>query len=186
VARQLITAGLAGGTLGAAQGDDLWSVIKSGAEGVAGGAAAKVYGGKLVGMIDQRTARRVGEMLASDDLDVLSKGLEVVANSRLRMDGLRNLDTRLAALLAARGGAAATSGLMEGHSGSGSNYDRDERMGHWAVCSERAPQRLISGGILIARPILPPCRSAPLRRQSRCRRGAEKMGRQSPRAPHRE
>src|SRR5215470_5965761 len=106
-ARQLITAGLAGGTLGASQGDDLWSVLKGAAEGVASGAAARIYGGKLVGMIDQRTARRVGEMLASDDLDVLSRGLKVVANNRLHMNALRNLDTRLAALLAARGGAAA-------------------------------------------------------------------------------
>jgi len=45
-------------------------------------------------------------MLASDDLDVLNKGLKVVTNSQLRMNALRNLDTRLAALLAARGGSA--------------------------------------------------------------------------------
>ena len=117
-ARQLIMAGLAGGGLGASQGDDLWSVLKGGAEGVAGGAAAKIYGSKLVGMIDQRTARRVGEMLASDDTGVLGAGIRSIANSRERTQALRNFDTRLAALLAARQGAAATSGLMEGHSAS--------------------------------------------------------------------
>jgi hypothetical protein len=101
-ARQLITAGLAGGTLGASQGDDLWSVLKGGAEGVAGGIGAR----KLIGLVDQRTARRVGEMLASDNLDVLNKGLKIVTNSRLQMNALRNLDTRLAALLGARGGSA--------------------------------------------------------------------------------
>jgi hypothetical protein len=116
-ARQLIMAGMAGGAFGASQGDDLWSVLKGGAEGAAGFAGARMYGGKVIGMIDQRTARRVGEMLASDNLDVLNKGLKVVANSRLRMDALRNLDTRLAALLAARQGAVATGRLMEGHSG---------------------------------------------------------------------
>jgi hypothetical protein len=56
-ARQLI---MAGGPLGALQGDDLCSVLKGGAEAVAGGAATKIYGGKFVGMVDQRTARRVG------------------------------------------------------------------------------------------------------------------------------
>src|SRR5215470_13329195 len=104
--RQLIMAGLAGGGLGASQGDDLWSVLKGGAEGVAGGAAAKIYGSKLVGMIDQRTARRVGEMLATDDTSVLGAGIRSITNSQQRLQALRNLDTRLAALLATRGGSA--------------------------------------------------------------------------------
>src|SRR5215470_1052593 len=105
-ARQLIMAGLAGGGLGASQGDDLWSVLEGGAEGVAGGAAAKIYGSKLVGMIDQRTARRVGEMLATDDTSVLGAGIRSIANSQQRLQALRNLATRLAALWATRGGSA--------------------------------------------------------------------------------
>jgi hypothetical protein len=100
-ARQLIMAGLAGGTLGAAQGDDLWSVLKGGAEGAAGGIGAR----KLVGLVDQRVARRVGEMLASNDTSVLTTGIRAIANSQQRLQALRNLDTRLAALLAARGGS---------------------------------------------------------------------------------
>jgi hypothetical protein len=101
-ARQLITAGLAGRTLGAAQGDDLWSVLKGGAEGAAGGIGAR----KLVGLVDQRVARRVGEMLASNDTSVLTTGIGAIANSQQRLQALRDLDTRLAALLAARGGSA--------------------------------------------------------------------------------
>jgi hypothetical protein len=82
-------------------------------------------GGKLtstlIGVVDQRTAQRVGQMLASDDPSVLTTGIRAIANSRLRMDALRNLDTRLAALLASRQGAAATPCLMERRSGGGSN-----------------------------------------------------------------
>jgi hypothetical protein len=69
---------------------------------------ARLYGGKLVGLIDQRTVRRVAEMLASDDPDTLMKGIRVVANSRERVEAIRNLDIRLAALLAARSGVALT------------------------------------------------------------------------------
>ena len=67
-----------------------------------------IDGGKLVGLVDQRVARRVGEMLASDDAGVLTAGIRAIANSRERMQALRNFDTRLAALLAARG----SSGLL--------------------------------------------------------------------------
>jgi hypothetical protein len=44
-------------------------------------------------------------MLASDDASVLTAGIRAIANSRERMQALRNFDTRLAALLAARGGS---------------------------------------------------------------------------------
>jgi len=64
-----------------------------------------IDGGKLVGLVDQSVARRVGEMLASDDAGVLTAGIRAIANSRERMQALRNFDTRLAALLAARSGS---------------------------------------------------------------------------------
>ena len=46
-------------------------------------------------------------MLASDDASVLSTGIRAIANSRERMQALRNFDTNLAALLAAQAGASA-------------------------------------------------------------------------------
>jgi hypothetical protein len=112
-ARQLIAAGLAGGAIGATQGDDLGSRMWNTAIGAAGGAAAAKFGGgkltsTLIGVVDQRTAQRVGQMLASDDPRVLSTGIRAIANSQQRMQALRDFDTRLAALLGARG----ASGLL--------------------------------------------------------------------------
>jgi len=48
-------------------------------------------------------------MLASDDPSLLGTGIRAIANSQERMQAGRNFDTKLAALLAARGGSACQS-----------------------------------------------------------------------------
>jgi hypothetical protein len=87
-ARQLVELGMAGGTLGYGQltGDPL-----------AIGNAALVYG-LLRGQrgIDQRVARRVAEMLTSNDPQVLARGIRTAANNRQILEAFRRIDSRLA------------------------------------------------------------------------------------------
>lgn len=93
-ARQLAELGLAGGTYGIGTGGD---VTNPNASAVMN--AALVYGaarGKAA--IDQRVARKVGEMLASSDPAVLQKGIQIVARNGRFMDALRSTDKRLAAV----------------------------------------------------------------------------------------
>lgn len=89
-ARQLIEAGLAGGAVeGYLTGGDWTTAATHGIAGAAAGAAGhKFLGehiskgvGKLIGKIDVKTARRVAELLTSDDPRLLQEGYRMVAKN---------------------------------------------------------------------------------------------------------
>lgn len=112
-ARQLIQSGLAGGALGAyLEGHDLGSALTGAEHGVGIAAGIRLGGGKLVGYVDRRTAQRVAELLSSDDLTKLAKGLNIAVNNRSVANAIRNLDNRLAAYVGAKGGASISQGAM--------------------------------------------------------------------------
>lgn len=82
--RQLIEAGLAGGAYGAITGNWDASTLMT---------AAIVYGARRGQMkIDENVARKVGEMLSSQDPRVLQKGLNAVANSPNILRALTNAE----------------------------------------------------------------------------------------------
>lgn len=58
--------------------------------------------------VDQRLARRVGEMLTSNDPDILQRGIKVVARDHRLMEGLRSIDRRIASA----GGEHAPNGFI--------------------------------------------------------------------------
>lgn len=104
-ARQLIEAGLAGGAVGGfASGWDPTTV----GQGMLGGAGLRVGAGKflqdeikvgakhLIGKVDATTARRVAELLTSDDPRLLRQGYQMAAKSQAIMQGLRNVANRVA------------------------------------------------------------------------------------------
>lgn len=86
-ARQLFELGAAGGVGGYQQ--------MSGDPTALGGAVATWALLRGHRAIDARVARRVGEMLASNDPQVLQKGLAIVTRNRNMMDALRSADVAL-------------------------------------------------------------------------------------------
>lgn len=103
-ARQLIEAGLAGGALtGYATGWDPMSMIK----GAGAGAGARFGAGKLltgqmaagaqhlIGKVDGKTARRVAELLTSNDPRLLREGYQMAAKNESIGKALRALATRV-------------------------------------------------------------------------------------------
>lgn len=100
--RQLTEAGLAGGVTGGAgyglaTGD--WNPKDVGLATVLGSmlsGGGRYAGAKLQAGIDQRVAKKVAEMLVSDDPKVLQKGLAIVAKQRSLMGALRTADDALA------------------------------------------------------------------------------------------
>lgn len=93
-ARQLIEAGLAGGVgYGATTGD--WSpqsvFTAAFVGGLARGAASRVNQ-----RIDQNVARRVADMLASDDPTMLRRGVAIVSRQPRMLNALRSADQSLA------------------------------------------------------------------------------------------
>lgn len=104
-ARQLIEAGLAGGAVGGfASGWDPTEMGKAGlfGMGLRGGASkllseeVKVGAKHLIGKVDARTARRVAELLTSNDPRELRAGYQMAAKSARIMQGLRNIANRMA------------------------------------------------------------------------------------------
>jgi hypothetical protein len=100
-ARQLIEAGLAGGTLeGYLSG---WDPTKM-AEGAAGAAGARKFLGsemaagarKLVGKVDSKTARLVAELLTSNDPTKLAQGMRMAQSNQKIASGLRDIANRVA------------------------------------------------------------------------------------------
>lgn len=100
-ARQLIEAGLAGGTLeGYMSG---WDPTKM-AEGAAGAAGARKFLGsemaagarKLVGRVDSKTASLVADLLTSDDPTKLARGMRMAQKNQRISDGLKNIANRVA------------------------------------------------------------------------------------------
>lgn len=106
-ARQLIEAGLAGGA-GAIMGGTSsgWDPLKT-AEGFGAGAGMrlgashllkdelKVGAKHLIGKVDARTARRVAELLTSNDPRELRAGYQMAAKSNAIMQGLRSIANRV-------------------------------------------------------------------------------------------
>jgi hypothetical protein len=104
-ARQLTEMGLAGGAV--AGGEYLKDGTISPAHAIA---AALAFGGLRHGakVIDEKVARRVGEMLASDDPRVMQRALDGAANNRTMMDAIRGAESRITGLIGA--GASGTAG----------------------------------------------------------------------------
>jgi hypothetical protein len=93
--RQLTEAGLAGGVAGGFLGGNDPKDISLGA---LMGAAART--GKL--KIDSRVAQRVGEMLASDNPEVIKKAAAMAAKNRPVLEFLKNFEVKLAGTGAAK------------------------------------------------------------------------------------
>lgn len=87
-ARQLVELGLAGGAGYGISGGDFSTAGAS--------ALAAVLARKGLGRIDERVARRVADMLVSNDPRVLAQGLRTVARSGSLMNNLRQADGMLA------------------------------------------------------------------------------------------
>ncbi len=104
-ARQLIEAGLAGGAVGGFSSG--WDPMTVG-QGILGGAGARAGASKflteevkvgakhLIGKVDAKTARRVAELLTSDDPRLLRQGYQMAAKSQSIMQGLRSIANRVA------------------------------------------------------------------------------------------
>jgi hypothetical protein len=98
-ARQLAEMGLAGaGTLaighGAVEGE--WDARHALTAAVLFGAA---YGKHRSQVLDNSVARRIGEMLASNDPQVLQRGIQIVAKSRVWLDALRTAGDKISSAL---------------------------------------------------------------------------------------
>jgi hypothetical protein len=104
--RQLVEMGLAGGAAPVAGG----LVSYASGEGFTPGAifGALARRGKV--KIDANVARHVGELLASDDLHTVKRGLQMVQKSPRLLEFVRSVDNRLGAALAG-GGASVGEGL---------------------------------------------------------------------------
>lgn len=96
-ARQLAELGLAGGATTAVGG---YGIINQDPQSmtIAAMSAALLAGRRGV---DARVARRVAEMLVSDDPKVLLNGIRMVARNQRFLDGLRSADRRIASVGAA-------------------------------------------------------------------------------------
>jgi len=135
-ARQLIEAGLAGGVAsGLYSGWDPSTMAQS-AGALAGariGASkflseeAKVGLKSMIGKVDARTARRVAELLTSDDPNLLRQGYQMAAKSNAIMEGLRNIARRVALTGQTAASRPAAEG-MKAISGMGARADDNDRI----------------------------------------------------------
>jgi hypothetical protein len=105
-ARQLIEAGLAGGAAGAIYGGDLQSVLGGAAAGATArrAMAAEALSGvrTVAGYVDRGVARRVAELLMSNDPQKLAQGIEMVVRNKKIAAGLNDLANALFAATEAR------------------------------------------------------------------------------------
>jgi muramidase (phage lysozyme) len=107
-ARQLAELGLAGGAYGIGSGGDIMNPNPS-----ALATAALVYGvAKGKGVIDQRVARHIGEMLVSNDPKVLKKGINIVARNQNMLNALRSFDNAVVS-----GGSQQGRGILPAQAG---------------------------------------------------------------------
>lgn len=113
-ARQLVELGLAGGAGYGLSGGDFSAAGAS--------ALAAVLARKGLGRIDERVARRVADMLVSNDPRVLAQGLRTVARSGSLMNNLRQADGMLARIGGGQGPGVA--GLQAAGT---SRADEDQR-----------------------------------------------------------
>jgi len=114
-ARQLIEAGLAGG-VGAGIGYEGGGGWGAAAGAVSGAAGARHQAGKAISKglehaakyVDRGTARRVAEMLVSDDPNVLGEGLRIASRNKNIAEGLKSIADRLGVIAAEK----ASSGIQ--------------------------------------------------------------------------
>ena len=114
-ARQLIEAGLAGGA-GAGIGYEGGGGWGAAAGAFSGAAGARHQAGKAISKavehaakyVDRGTARRVAEMLVSDDPNVLGEGLRIASRNRNIAEGLKSIADRLGVIAAEK----ASSGIQ--------------------------------------------------------------------------
>lgn len=120
-ARQLAELGLAGGATTAVGG---YGIINQDPQSmtIAAMSAALLAGRRG---IDARVARRVAEMLVSDDPQVLLNGIRMVARNQRFLDGLRSADRRIASVGAAETpkGVFSAQGIVPSHAQSDQNPD---------------------------------------------------------------
>jgi len=101
-AKQLIEAGLAGGLVGGYESGWDWKHVAGGS--LAGSLAAKKYAGdlaamgarKIMGRVDSKTASYVADLLTSNDLTQMRKGLDLAMKNKAIMDGLRRVANNVA------------------------------------------------------------------------------------------
>lgn len=120
-ARQLAELGLAGGATTAVGG---YGIINQDPQSMT---IAAVSAAILAGRrgIDGRVARRVAEMLASDDPQVLRRGIQLVARNEQFLNGLRATDRRIASVGAVESpkGVLSHQGVIPSHAESDQNPD---------------------------------------------------------------
>jgi hypothetical protein len=119
-ARQLAELGLAGGTTGSI------GVLGAYTQDPQAIAASFLVGGLAAGRykIDQRVAKRVGEMLASSDAGVIQKGVDIIAKSKRMRDAFLALDVPFARA----GGNQATSVPLGQAAGIGHTEEQEQRV----------------------------------------------------------
>jgi hypothetical protein len=147
-ARQLIEAGLAGGAIGGLTSGWDPTTMAQGAGALAGsriGASkllseeAKVGLKHMIGKVDAKTARRVAELLTSDDPRLLRQGYQMAAKSNAIMQRLHNLARRLAITgQTAASGPAAQS--VKSISGMGARADEGDDRNRLYVSPQRGQQ----------------------------------------------
>jgi hypothetical protein len=147
-ARQLIEAGLAGGVgAGLYSGWDP-SSMATGAGALAGsriGASkflseeARVGLHHMIGKVDARTARRVAELLTSNDPRLLAQGYQMAAKSHAIMQGLQNIARRVGITGQTAGSRPAAEGL-KAISGMGAHADDGSDRGRIYVSPDRGQQ----------------------------------------------
>jgi len=144
-ARQLIEAGLAGGVAGGLYSGWDPTTMAQGAGALAGsriGASkliseeARVGLKHMIGKVDARTARRVAELLTSNDPRLLRQGYQMAAKSSSIMQGLRNITRRLAVTGQTSVSAPAAQGL-KALSGMGARADDQNDNGRIYVSPNR-------------------------------------------------
>jgi hypothetical protein len=148
-ARQLIEAGLAGGAAGAIYGGG-WDPSSIG-QGMAYAAGSRLGASKLmseevkvglkhmIGKVDARTARRVAELLTSDDPRLLREGYQMAAKSNAIMQGLQNLARRVGVTGQTAASGPAAQG-MKTISGMGARADEGDDRGRLYVSPQRGQQ----------------------------------------------
>lgn len=97
--RQMIEAGLAGGAVGGYLSD--WDPKHMTAGATALG-LSRAGGQRLIGYVDQNVARRVAEMLTSDDPHILMRGLRLATSNKRIAAGLQDVAEKASIQAAAR------------------------------------------------------------------------------------
>lgn len=138
-ARQLIEAGLAGGALEGYLSN--WDPTHIAAGALTGAGARKALGAEmaagarqLIGRVDSRTARKVAELLTSNDPRQLQQGLRLAAGNQRIMNGLKRVANALSlssAVPSGREAAIRITPLLQGAVGAGADQEQPQPNGVW-------------------------------------------------------